>query len=128
MYPLPPELSAKIFAILEDGCTDPSCYIRPNQLEYMHDRIAQLLVRENRRIRQQIGELWRNLKETADSDEVDYGDSRAAAGGEFACEHIVNEIIKPNVYFNSTEAQEREENIDKLIQDLFEADDTNLDS
>ena len=115
MYPLPPELSEKIFAILN---AKPS----PTQKE-THDRIAALFVRENRKMRQQIGELWRNFSKAADSDEMDYGDSRAAAGGEFTCEHIIGEIIKPSVYFNREEADKRTEAVERLIEDLYSEDD-----
>lgn len=119
MYPLPPELAQKIrIAIIDAGFDE-----HDDRVEDLFDYFAALLVRENRKMRQQIGELWRNFSKAADSDEVDYGDSRAAAGGEFTCEHIVNEIIKPGVYFNNEEAEKRTEAVDRLIEDLYSEDD-----
>ena len=112
MYPLPPELSAKILEILG-----------PDDAEHLHDRIAILLVRENSRMRQQVGELWRDLSKAASRDDGDYGALMAASGGEFACEHIVNKILKPNVYFNSIKAEESTEEIDRIIEDFYEEDD-----
>lgn len=116
MYPLPPELSEKIHAFLTSQGLDD------DMQRTMHDWMATLLVRENRRLRRQICVLWRNLSEVADSDEADYGDVRSAAGGEFTCEYIVNEILKPNVYFNSEEAAERKQAVEDFIDSFYEDD------
>ena len=35
----------------------------------------------------------------------------------------IKEIIKPNVYFNTKEIEEKEEAIDQLIKDLFKDED-----
>ena len=125
MYPLPPELSAKICYILDQGSCEP---VAPEEMEWMHDRIAAIFVRENRRLRQQVADLGRDFAEAAERDDGDYGAICAAAAGEETCKHVNNEIIKKNVYFNTEEAEERERQVDKLIQDLFEADDPHLDT
>jgi hypothetical protein len=114
MYPLPPELSAKIFAILGDD-------YGLEGVDHLHDQIAVLLVRENRRVRQQVAKLMRDFAEAADRQDGDYGDIRAAAGGEFCCEHIINKIIKPRIH--SKQAEKQQDVVERLIQDFFEEDD-----
>ncbi len=123
MYPLPPELEAKLRHAILDVMSRYHCSTSDAMYEVMYNSIVQLWIRENRRMRQQVCKLWRDLSEAADRHDGDYGDVRAAAGGEYTCEHIVNEIIKPNVYFNSKEAQERKEIVDRIIEDFYKEDD-----
>ena len=107
MYPLPPELSEQILAILNDKQFATQ--------EEIHDRIAVLFVRENRRMRQQVLELWRDFKDASDRHDGDYGAIMSASGGEFTCEYIIREIIKPNVYYTEQE----EENYDWIEESFF---------
>ena len=131
MYPLPPELEEKIRQAIDDAMpTDTSASFHMDDVlahhplkEELYERFVALYMRENRRLRQQVLELWRDFKETADSDELEYGSVMAAGGGEFTCEHIINEIIKPNVYFNSDEQAEKEATINQLIEDLYSEED-----
>lgn len=118
MYPLPPELEQKIWQAIAAGIDtdgDPA--------KDIFNAFAALFVRENRRLRQQVCDLWRDLSEAASRDDVDYGAVMAAGGGEFTCEHIVNEILKRNVYFNTKDAADRAEAVERLIESLDEADD-----
>jgi len=123
MYSLPPELESKLRRAIEDAMinhwTDRS---NGDMYEQIYRNVVALWIRENRRLRQQVCKLWRSFSEAADRHDGDYGDIRAAAGGEYTCEHIVNEIIKPNVYFNSEEAEERTEEADRIIEDFYEED------
>lgn len=116
MYPLPPELSEKIFGILNDK--------KFVTQEERHDLIAALFVRENRRMRQQILELWRDFRDASDRHDGDYGAIMSASGGEFTCQHIIDNFIKPNVYFNSKETEERIQAVEDFIEDLDQEDDT----
>ena len=116
MYPLPPELSAKILAILDDGSGLESQL----DIDSLHDQIAILFVRENRRMRQQICVLWRHLSETASRHDGPYGAIMAAGGGEFTCEHIINDIIKPNVYFTDKEIEDSQDIVDRIIEEFYE--------
>jgi hypothetical protein len=111
MYPLTPELSAKIIEILNNEG------IHYGQAEEMHDEIAALLVRENRRLRQRVLKLGRRFVKAVEEKEMSHGDSCAAYIGEDACRYIANKIIKPSVYID------KEETVDRLIQDFYYEDD-----
>lgn len=111
MYPLTPELSAKIVEILNDE------NIHYGQAEEMHDKIAALFVRENRRLRQRVLKLGRCFVKTIEKKEMSQDDSCAAYIGEDACRYIANKIIKPSVYID------KEETVDRLIQDFYHEDD-----
>ncbi len=114
MYPLPPELSAKILAILDEGSGLESQL----DIDSLHDQIAVLFVRENRRLRQQVAELWRNYSAVTDRHDVSDNAMIAAGGGEFTCDYIINEILKRNVYFNTKDAADRAEAVERLIESL----------
>lgn len=116
MYPLPPELSAKIFKALGN------VGIAQGERIALHDNIAALLVRENRRLRQKIAVLQRDFAKVADRDDREYGEVMAAACGEYTCEHISNTVVKPNVYFNRQEDQERKRAVEDCIQDFYDED------
>ena len=119
MYPLPPELEQKVWQAIGQGIDtdgDPA--------QDIFNAFATLVVRENRRMRQQICQLWRDFRETSDRDDLEYGSVMSAAGGEFTCEHIIKKVIKPNVYFNTDEQAEKEAAVDQLIEDFFADDDT----
>ena len=112
MYPLPPELEQKVWQANRRRYPIPMV-ILPQDI---FNAFAALIVRENRRLRQQVAELWREFSETSDRDDLEYGSVMAAAGGEFTCEHIVNEILKPNVYFNTKDAADRAEEVERFIE------------
>ena len=107
MSSIPPELRKKILAAI---ATDTDC-------DSILDDFIKLLVRENRIMRQQILELWRDFKTAADREDVEYTDSLAAGAAQFTCEHIINDIIKPRVY-----VRDEDEDDEWLMEDLFEED------
>ncbi|MHA2063099.1 MAG: hypothetical protein ACXABY_01840 [Candidatus Thorarchaeota archaeon] len=117
MYPLPPELSDKLMKALYDAC------LHPDEEEALYNRLAVLLVRENRRMRQQVAHKLRGFAEAAERHDGDYGAICAAAGGEEVCKFVIHEVIKPNVYFDSQKAKEQQDVVERLIQDFFEEDD-----
>lgn len=117
MYSLPPELERKIWQAIAVGIDTEVDYAK-----LIFDEVVALVVGENNRIRQQVVELMRDFAEIADRDDGDYGDIRAAAGGEFCCEHIINKIIKPGVHSNK-KTEEQEDVVERIIQDFFEEDD-----
>jgi hypothetical protein len=84
----------------------------------LHDHLAAMLVRENRMMRKEVAQLQRDFKEASDREDGDYADIRSAAAGEFTCEHIINTIIKPHVYYNTEEAEKRRAAVEDLIQQL----------
>lgn len=116
MHSLPPELERKIWQAIAAGIDTEADYAK-----LIFDEIVVLIVRENRHMRQRVAELMRDFAEAADRHDGDYGDIRAAAGGEFCCEHIINKIIKPRIH--SKQAKKQEDIVERIIQDFFEDDD-----
>ena len=114
MYPLPPELALKIHRAIADAGFDE----HDDRVPHLFDYFATIMVRENRRLRQQVCEFWRDFSEAASRDDVSYGAIMAAGGGEFTCDYIVNEILKRNVYFNTKDAADRAEAVERLIESL----------
>jgi len=108
-------LGARIYQAMMDAKV-------PDELqEDLGVEIAKLVVRENRQIRKDILELRQSFLDGVEKEEEDYGSAVSAYAGEETCDHIIKEIIRPRVYFNTAEAKKREEEVDKLIKEIFES-------
>ncbi len=116
VYPLPTELGARIFqAMMKAGV--------PAELhDALYDEFAKLIVRANRQMIRQVARLGRDFADTAEDEVTEYGTAVSAYAGKETCKHIVNEILKPHVYFNTEQAKRKRDEVDKLIQDIFDAD------
>jgi len=115
MYKLPPELEAKIWAAIAEG-RDAA---EPDSEQAIFNAIAKLYVRENRRLRQQIAGISREMASFADDAESNYDDAVMYDVGASTCEYININIIKPNVYFNSEESEARKNAVEKFIEDFY---------
>jgi len=83
---------------------------------------AAIVVRENRKIRKAVLELKQGLLDSVEREEEEYGSAISAYAGEETCEHIIQEIVKPRVYFNTKEQQARQRAVEEVIEKLLGGD------
>lgn len=112
-YPLPQELATRITKLIREAGVK-----NKRTTATLFDAIAVLLVRENRLLRQEVAELRRSLLDQVEQEEEDYGDAISAYAGEETCNHILEKILKPHVYYNSEEAKRRQEAVERAIQEF----------
>mgnify|MGYP003111485510 FL=1 len=88
----------------------------------LHEELAKVFVRENRLLRKQVAELKRGLLDGVSKEEEEYGSAVAAYAGEETCEHILTEILRKHVYYNTAEARKRQAAVEEVIDEINKQD------
>lgn len=109
MHNLPPRLSEKIWELIDSVETSQK------DRQRLYDGFANILVRSNRIMRMQLGELIDSFRRHAESGEFSHQAQIAAITAIEAARFIGEEIIKPAV------SPKMEDKIEDIIQRFWES-------
>jgi len=113
-YPLPDDLQSRIRKAIAGVGVFPE-----ETQNKLVDAIGILLVRENRRARKGVAKMRREFITAAEIAEEQELDPVPGYVGEEACNHIINNILKQNVYYNTEESDARKAAVEKTIEAFF---------
>lgn len=116
MYPLPHELSSNIRKLVEKLGLDAKTK------QILYDRIVCFVVRENRKLRQQVLQFRRNMLDMVEQEEQDYGEAISSYAAEETALHFNENFLKKYIYVDSKARRKRQKAVDKLVDDLYKED------